>query len=239
MVAPTWDLMSSPTMGRPASVNFWAQAGSEAMKTGSALTKATPASRAQVGDQHVGAGGLEGGDHVDGVGLGLLDGLPVVLAEPVVGGAALHGDAQRGHVGDLDGVVLGVVDRLGQVEADLLGVHVEGGHELDVRDVVVAEGDVHQPGHRPGRVGAAVVLHALDQGARAVADSHDCYSYRTHLLHLVFSVPRGRNGVTGRMAANGWCDRTAPGIAIARARKGVPRGDTTGWRGLSHQAMGV
>ena len=46
MVAPTWDLMSSPTIGRPASVNFWAQTGSEAMNTGSALTNATPASMA-------------------------------------------------------------------------------------------------------------------------------------------------------------------------------------------------
>lgn len=44
MVAPTCDLMSSPTIGTPASVNFFAQTGSEAMKTGSALTKATPAS---------------------------------------------------------------------------------------------------------------------------------------------------------------------------------------------------
>ncbi len=44
IVAPTWDLMSSPMIGTPASVNFFAQTGSEAMKTGSALTKATPAS---------------------------------------------------------------------------------------------------------------------------------------------------------------------------------------------------
>ncbi len=45
MVAPTCDLMSSPTIGTPASVNFCAHSGSDAMKTGSALTKATPASR--------------------------------------------------------------------------------------------------------------------------------------------------------------------------------------------------
>ena len=46
MVAPTWDLMSSPMIGTPASVNLRAHSGSEAMKTGSALTKATPASSA-------------------------------------------------------------------------------------------------------------------------------------------------------------------------------------------------
>ena len=46
MVAPTWDLMSSPMIGTPASSNFLAHTGSEAMNTGSALTKATPASMA-------------------------------------------------------------------------------------------------------------------------------------------------------------------------------------------------
>ena len=44
MVAPTWDLISSPTIGKPASSNFFAQTGSEAIKTGNAFTKAHPAS---------------------------------------------------------------------------------------------------------------------------------------------------------------------------------------------------
>ena len=48
MVAPTWLLMSSPTMGTLASVNFWAHSGFEAMNTGMAFTKPTPASRQQV-----------------------------------------------------------------------------------------------------------------------------------------------------------------------------------------------
>ena len=46
IVAPTWLLMSSPTMGRPASRNFLAHAGSEAMNTGMQLTNAQPASMA-------------------------------------------------------------------------------------------------------------------------------------------------------------------------------------------------
>ncbi len=46
MVAPTCDLMSSPTIGTPACSNFAAHSGSDAMKTGMALTNATPASRA-------------------------------------------------------------------------------------------------------------------------------------------------------------------------------------------------
>ncbi len=44
MVAPTCDLMSSPTIGTPASVNLSAHSLVPAMKTGSALTKATFAS---------------------------------------------------------------------------------------------------------------------------------------------------------------------------------------------------
>ena len=44
IVAPTCDLMSSPTIGTPAARNFSAHSGVPAMKTGSALTNATPAS---------------------------------------------------------------------------------------------------------------------------------------------------------------------------------------------------
>jgi hypothetical protein len=93
------------------------------------------------------------GDDVDRLGGRLVDGLAVVLAEAVEGVAALHGDASGRHVGDLDGVVLGGVDRLGEVLADLLVVDVERGDELHVADVVVTEGDVHQTGHGP--VGSA------------------------------------------------------------------------------------
>jgi len=35
----------------------------------------------------------------------------------------------------------------GQVLADLVLVDVEGGHELDVADVVAAQVDVHEPRH--------------------------------------------------------------------------------------------
>ncbi len=43
MVAPTWDLMSSPMMGTPAARNRSAHSGTEATKTGRQLTNATPA----------------------------------------------------------------------------------------------------------------------------------------------------------------------------------------------------
>ena len=96
-----------------------------------------------------------------------------VLAEAVVGHAALDLDADVRHVGELDRVVLARPDRLGEVLADLLRVDVEGGDELDVADVVAAEVDVHQAGDFLGRVGVLVVLDALDEGVGAVADADD------------------------------------------------------------------
>src|SRR6185369_13249228 len=77
--------------------------------------------------------------------------------------------------------------RLGDVAADLLGVHVEGGHELHVRDVVVAELDVHQPWYAVVGVGVAVVLHALNQGRGAVTDTNDGDTNRTHRRCLLLS----------------------------------------------------
>ena len=81
--------------------------------------------------------------------------------------------AELGDVGELDRVVDAGEDRLAEVEADLVGVDVEGGDELDVADVVAAELDVHEAGHAFGRVGVAVELDALHEAARAVADAGD------------------------------------------------------------------
>ena len=44
---------------------------------------------------------------------------------------------------------------------------------LHVADVVLAELDVHQAGDGRVLVGVVVVLHALHQGGRAVADADD------------------------------------------------------------------
>jgi hypothetical protein len=83
--------------------------------------------------------------------------------------------------------------------ADLLGVDVERGDELDVADVVAAELDVHEPGDGVGRVGVAVVLDALDERRGAVADADDGYADGTHgLLPLVSgAVIRSRGGWCG------------------------------------------
>lgn len=80
-----------------------------------------------------------------------------------MGVAALDGHAGVRNLGDLDGVVLAGPDGVREVEADLLRVDVEGGDELDVAHVVVAELDVHQTGHLAGRIGVLVVLDALHQ----------------------------------------------------------------------------
>ena len=118
----------------------------------------------QVGHEHVDLGVLQCLDDVAALAVGLGDGLAVVLAEPVEGVAPLHGDAGGRHVGDLDGVVLTGEDGIREVEADLLGVHVECGDELDVADVVLAELHVHEARNGSVLVGILVVLHALDQG---------------------------------------------------------------------------
>ncbi len=78
-----------------------------------------------------------------------------------------------GTFGELDRVVLACPDRLAEVLADLRGVDVERGAELDVTDVVAAEIDVHQAGNVLRGVGVAVVLDALDKGRSAVADADD------------------------------------------------------------------
>ena len=117
----------------------------------------------QVADEDVDAGLAQGGDDVDrGVGR-LLNHLAVVPAKAVVGVAPLDRDAGGRHVADADGVVLAGSDGLGEVTPDLLAVDVEGGDELDVGDVVVAELNVHQPGDALRRVGVAVVLDSLNQ----------------------------------------------------------------------------
>jgi hypothetical protein len=143
------------------------------MNTGMQLTKPLRADR-QIGDDHVGPGLLEDLDDVDRRARGLGDLLRQVLAQAVVGHAALDLDAEIGHLGvELQRVVLAGEDRLVQRFADLVSVDVKRGRELDVSDVVAAQVDMHQAGHRLGWIGVPVVVDALDKRARAVADADD------------------------------------------------------------------
>ena len=142
-------------------------------------------------------GVLEDLDDVGGRAGGLGDLLLEVLAEAVVGHAALDLDAEvRDLVGELDRVVLAGEDRLGEVLADLVGVDVERGAELDVADVVAAEVDVHQARDGLARIGVAVVLDALHERARAVADADD------RDADLVLLIARGAVGWN-----RCWCSR--------------------------------
>src|SRR5690606_6668295 len=121
----------------------------------------------------IGLGVAQGLRNVDRLGRRFLALLRVELAEAVEGGTAQHGDAEVGHVGELDGVVRAGVDRLGDVDADLLRVDVERGDDLDVMDVVAAEDDVHQTRYFFVRRGVLVVLETLHERARAVANARD------------------------------------------------------------------
>ena len=188
MVAPTWDLMSSPMIGSPELLGPLRVGGDEhrqRVHEGHAgvdrALRVEPvghlAAHRQVADQHVDPGLAERGDHVDRLLVRLGDRLAVEPAEAVVRRAALHGDAERRHVGDLDGVVLRGEDGLGEVASDLLGVHVERRDEAHVTHVIAAEVDMHEPGD-PGRgIGVCVVLHSLHQRRGAVADADNGDSY--------------------------------------------------------------
>src|SRR5699024_2793319 len=156
----------------------------------------------EVGHEHVGLGRLEGRHDVHRVLGGLLDRLAVVHAQTVVGRAAQDGQAGRWDVTDLDGVVLTCRDGTGQVLADLLRVHVEGCDELDVAHVVRAELNVHQTGHPRIGGGVLVVMHALDERHRTVADAHDGYTYRTHWFLLLLLREHGSHSARRRTRAD-------------------------------------
>ena len=160
MVAPTWLLMSSPMIGSAALLEALLPVVSTGDEDRDAVDEAAagledlldvPLGRhlgadRQVGDDDVGLGLAEDLDDVGGGAGRLGDDLGEVLAETVVGHAAVDRYAEVGHVGELDRVVRSGEDRLAEVLADLVGVDVEGGGELDVADVVAAEIDVHQAG---------------------------------------------------------------------------------------------
>ena len=146
----------------------------------------------EVADDDVGAGLLEDADDVGRLARRLLDDLAQVLADAVVGHAAMHGHVELRDLGELHGVVLAAEDRLAQVAADLVGVDVECGRELDVRDVVAAEVDVHEAGHELAGLGVVVVVDALDEGRGAVAGADDGDAHLP--AWLLVSVGRGLIG---------------------------------------------
>ncbi len=159
----------------------------------------------QVADEDVDLGLAQGGDDVDRLLVGLGDHLAVVLAEAV----EVWPRCTVTPVGGTSQILI-VLFSLAPIASarsrpTFLRVDVERGDELDVADVVVAELHVHQAGDLGGRVGVLVVLDALDQRRRTVADADDRYANRTHrdssLKH------RGR---TAGCRPRTWCAAAAP-----------------------------
>ena len=111
--------------------------------------------------------------HVDRFSRRLLALGAVVLAESVQSGSPLHPHSQLGHVAELHCVVGFRPDGLAQIQSDLGSVHVEGGHGLDVVDVVAPEHYVHQARNMVVGLSVGVVIQALHQRTGAVANTGD------------------------------------------------------------------
>src|SRR5207249_5033784 len=117
-----------------------------------------------------GSGLAQDAGHVGGLSGRLDDEFGDVLADAVVGHAALDLDTGGRHVGELHGGVGSGEDRFRKVGADLVPVDVEGSHELDVADVVAAQVDVHEAWHEVLGRRFPGVGDALNGRGRAVAD---------------------------------------------------------------------
>ena len=116
------------------------------------------------------------------------DDLGEIFAQAVVRHAAMDLDAEIGHVGELDGVVLTAADGFAEIFADLFDVDIEGGGELDVADVIAAEIDVHQARHELVVRGILVILDALNERRGAVTDAdngdaHLIFASNVHSCH--------------------------------------------------------
>ena len=207
MVAPTWLLMSSPTIGRPGVAellrpfrvggeedrhaidhrNARIEAGLRVM-----LDRLFRSDR-QIAEQHLGARLAQSLGDVGRLEIGRAEGDLVVVVRHVRRDAVELGphldddvrDRQRA-LEDPRVVRLGE-DRLLERPADLAPVDVERGDELDVARAIAADRLAHHAIQR--RVAAAaVIFHALHQRAGAIADSGD--GDLDVLLHSV-SDPHG------------------------------------------------
>src|SRR3989440_11151025 len=121
----------------------------------------------------------------------LPDHLRQVLAETVVCHPPLDGHAERPDLRKAHGVVRLLRDRLGEVAPDLALVDIERRRELDVADVGGPEPRVHQARNELAVRRVSIVLDALDEGRRAIADADDGDSNGSHRLLLVGGDQRG------------------------------------------------
>ena len=93
---------------------------------------------------------------------------------------AMNRDVQRRHVGEFHRVVGRREDGFGEILPHFGGGDVEGRGELDVSDVVSPEPGVHQARNELVVGGVAIVLHALDEGRRAIPNTDDRDSDGSH-----------------------------------------------------------
>src|SRR6185436_12722551 len=107
----------------------------------------------------------------------LFEDLGEVLADSVVRHPTGDLDAGLRHVGELVRVVGMRPDRVGEVLSDLVLRDVERCRELDVRDVVAAQVDVHEAGHELLGICVLVVLDSLQKGVGAVPYADDCHAH--------------------------------------------------------------
>src|SRR6185369_4548275 len=131
----------------------------------------------EVVDDDVRAGLLENPDDVVGLAGSLFEDLGEVLADSVVRHPTGDLDAGLRHVGELVRVVGMCPDRVGEVLSDLVLRDVERCRELDVRDVVAAQVDVHEAGHELLGIRVLVVLDSLQEGVGAVPYADDRHAY--------------------------------------------------------------
>ncbi len=178
IVAPTWDLMSSPTIGSPRLFEALVPVVLARDEHRDAVDEAA------AGLEHlldVPLGRLLGADGQvgdDDVGVRVLEDLTMSAVSP--GALVIFSlrylprpswviprctgtPSLRGTLANL--IVLFWPAQIASPRSlpTFVGVDVEGGGELDVADVVAAEVDVHQAGHALRRVGVAVVVHALHE----------------------------------------------------------------------------
>src|SRR5699024_12868630 len=101
--------------------------------------------------------------------------------------------------------VLTISDRLGDGDADLLAVDIEGGNEIDVTGVIIPELHVHATRNFRPRGHMPVVLNTLDQGRGAVDQSgnRDSNRFRSHSSPLSFRVSPRRRAVRRAVSPSG------------------------------------
>ena len=127
----------------------------------------------EVADDHVCAGGFEDFGHVHCGAFCFGDDLGKIMAQAVVGHAALYGHVQVGYVCKFDGVVRFGEDGFAEVFAYFFFPDIEGGREFDVADVVAAQVCVHQAGNKGIFACIFVVLDALYEGGVSYAYDSD------------------------------------------------------------------